>query len=66
MTVSQIKAFNGLKDDKIRAGHNPLEEGGLVTMIAGPEQFAEIEAVLRPVLSEASEMVQGWSSPSKA
>ncbi len=35
-------------------------------LIAGPEQFAEIEAVLRPVLSEASEMVQRWSSPSKA
>ncbi len=35
-------------------------------LIAGPEQFAEIEAVLRPVLTEASEMVQRWSSPSKA
>jgi adenosylmethionine-8-amino-7-oxononanoate aminotransferase len=35
-------------------------------LVAGPEQFAEIEAVLRPVLSEASEMVQRWSSPSKA
>ncbi len=35
-------------------------------LIAGPEQFAEIEAVLRPVLSEASEMVERWSSPSKA
>ena len=35
-------------------------------LIAGPEQFAEIEAMLRPVLSEASEMVQRWSSPSKA
>jgi len=35
-------------------------------LLAGPEQFAEIEAVLRPVLSEASEMVQRWSSPSKA
>jgi len=35
-------------------------------LIAGPEQFAEIGAVLRAVLSEASEMVQRWSSPSKA
>ncbi len=35
-------------------------------LIAGPEQFAEIEAVLRPVLTEASEMVERWSSPSKA
>jgi len=26
-------------------------------LIAGPEQFAEIEAVLRPVLEEASERV---------
>jgi len=31
-------------------------------LIAGPEQFEEIEAVLRPVLSEASEHVQRWSS----
>jgi coenzyme F420 biosynthesis associated uncharacterized protein len=31
--------------DQIRAGHNPLEEGGLVTMIAGPEQYAAIQEV---------------------
>jgi coenzyme F420 biosynthesis associated uncharacterized protein len=31
--------------DKIRAGHNPLEEGGLVTMIASPEQYAAIQEV---------------------
>ena len=35
-------------------------------LIAGPEQFAEIEAVLRPVLSEASQMVAQWSSRSRA
>jgi len=26
-------------------------------LIAGPEQFAEMEAILRPVLEEASKMV---------
>jgi hypothetical protein len=35
-------------------------------LIAGPEQFAEIEAVLRPVLREASERMERWSSRSKA
>ncbi len=35
-------------------------------LIAGEEQFEEIEAVLRPVLSEASERVAGWSSLSRA
>jgi adenosylmethionine-8-amino-7-oxononanoate aminotransferase len=35
-------------------------------LIAGAEQFEEIEAVLRPVLSEASERVEGWSSLSRA
>lgn len=35
-------------------------------LIAGPEQFAEIEAVLRPVLTEASERMARWSSRSKA
>jgi adenosylmethionine-8-amino-7-oxononanoate aminotransferase len=35
-------------------------------LIAGEEQFQEIEAVLRPVLSEASERVEGWSSLSRA
>jgi adenosylmethionine-8-amino-7-oxononanoate aminotransferase len=35
-------------------------------LIAGEEQFAEIEAVLRPVLSEASERVESWSSLSRA
>jgi len=29
-------------------------------LIAGPEQFAEIEAILRPVLSEASEWMSRW------
>ena len=28
-------------------------------LIAGPEQFAEIEAVLRPVLTEAGERMRG-------
>jgi adenosylmethionine-8-amino-7-oxononanoate aminotransferase len=31
-------------------------------LIAGPEQFSEIEAVLRAVLGEASEHVERWSS----
>jgi adenosylmethionine-8-amino-7-oxononanoate aminotransferase len=31
-------------------------------LIAGEEQFAEIEAILRPVLAEASERVARWSS----
>ncbi|HEV2923187.1 MAG TPA: aspartate aminotransferase family protein [Solirubrobacteraceae bacterium] len=35
-------------------------------LIAGPEQFEEIEAVLRPVLSEASERMEQWSSLSRA
>jgi adenosylmethionine-8-amino-7-oxononanoate aminotransferase len=35
-------------------------------LIAGPEQFEEIEAILRPVLSEASERMGQWSSPSRA
>ena len=35
-------------------------------LIAGEEQFEEIEAVLRPVLSEASERVEQWSSLSRA
>jgi adenosylmethionine-8-amino-7-oxononanoate aminotransferase len=35
-------------------------------LIAGEEQFDEIEAVLRPVLSEASERVESWSSLSRA
>jgi adenosylmethionine-8-amino-7-oxononanoate aminotransferase len=35
-------------------------------LIAGKEQFEEIEAVLRPVLSEASERVERWSSLSRA
>jgi adenosylmethionine-8-amino-7-oxononanoate aminotransferase len=35
-------------------------------LIAGEEQFKEIEAVLRPVLGEASERVDSWSSLSRA
>jgi adenosylmethionine-8-amino-7-oxononanoate aminotransferase len=35
-------------------------------LIAGQEQFEEIEAVLRPVLSEASERIGQWSSLSRA
>jgi adenosylmethionine-8-amino-7-oxononanoate aminotransferase len=35
-------------------------------LIAGEQQFAEIEAVLRPVLSEASAHVERSSSPSRA
>jgi adenosylmethionine-8-amino-7-oxononanoate aminotransferase len=35
-------------------------------LIAGPRQFEEIEAVLRPVLSEASERMERWSSLSRA
>jgi adenosylmethionine-8-amino-7-oxononanoate aminotransferase len=35
-------------------------------LIAGEEQFEEIEAVLRPVLAEASERVERWSSLSRA
>ena len=34
-------------------------------LIAGPEQFEEIESVLRPVLAEASERVERWSSLSR-
>jgi adenosylmethionine-8-amino-7-oxononanoate aminotransferase len=34
-------------------------------LIAGAEQFEEIEAILRPVLSEASERVERWSSLSR-
>jgi adenosylmethionine-8-amino-7-oxononanoate aminotransferase len=35
-------------------------------LIAGEQQFAEIEAVLRPVLAEAGERREQWSSRSKA
>jgi adenosylmethionine-8-amino-7-oxononanoate aminotransferase len=35
-------------------------------LIAGKEQFEEIEAVLRPVLTEASERIEQWSSLSRA
>jgi adenosylmethionine-8-amino-7-oxononanoate aminotransferase len=35
-------------------------------LIAGAEQFEEIEAVLRPVLTEASERMEQWSSLSRA
>ncbi len=31
--------------DSIRAGHNPLDEGGIVTLIAGPEQYAAIQQI---------------------
>jgi adenosylmethionine-8-amino-7-oxononanoate aminotransferase len=32
-------------------------------LIAGEEQFKEIESILRPVLTEASELIGRWSSP---
>src|SRR5664280_606150 len=35
-------------------------------LIAGREQFEEIEAILRPVLSEASKRMGQWSSLSRA
>ncbi|HEV2982102.1 MAG TPA: aspartate aminotransferase family protein [Solirubrobacteraceae bacterium] len=35
-------------------------------LIAGPEQFEEIESVLRPVLAAAGEQMGQWSSPSRA
>ncbi len=35
-------------------------------LIAGEEQFQEIEAILRSVLSEACERMARWSSPSRA
>ncbi len=35
-------------------------------LIAGEEEFKEIEAVLRPVLTEASERMEQWSSRSRA
>jgi len=35
-------------------------------LIAGQQQFEEIEAILRPVLSEASERMERWSSLSRA
>ncbi|HWX74903.1 MAG TPA: aspartate aminotransferase family protein [Solirubrobacteraceae bacterium] len=35
-------------------------------LIAGPEQFEEIESVLRPVLAAAGEQMDRWSSLSKA
>ena len=31
--------------DSIRAGNNPLQEGGLATLIAGPDQYAAIQEV---------------------
>ncbi len=35
-------------------------------LIAGPAEFEEIVSVLRPVLSEASERMEQWSSLSRA
>ncbi len=35
-------------------------------LIAGPEQFEEILGILRPVLAEASERMESWSSLSRA
>ena len=35
-------------------------------LIAGQQQFDEIEAVLRPVLAEAYERMSSWSSLSRA
>jgi len=35
-------------------------------LIAGEEQFQEIESILRPVLTEASERMERWSSLSRA
>lgn len=39
--------LNALKRSagSIRAGNNPLDEGGLVTLIAGPEQYAAIQEI---------------------
>jgi len=31
--------------EEIRAGHNPLDEGGLLTLVAGPEQYAAIQEI---------------------
>ena len=31
--------------DSIRAGRNPLDEGGLVTLVAGPDQYAAIQEI---------------------
>jgi coenzyme F420 biosynthesis associated uncharacterized protein len=31
--------------DAIRAGHNPLDEGGLLTLLATPEQFVAIQQI---------------------
>jgi coenzyme F420 biosynthesis associated uncharacterized protein len=31
--------------DSIRAGQNPLEEGGIITLLAGPEQYQAIQEI---------------------
>lgn len=31
--------------ESIRAGRNPLDDGGLVTLVAGPDQFAAIQEI---------------------
>jgi len=31
--------------EQVRQGHNPLDEGGLVTLLAGPEQYAGIQQI---------------------
>jgi coenzyme F420 biosynthesis associated uncharacterized protein len=31
--------------EEIRAGRNPLDDGGLLTMVAGPEQYAAIQEI---------------------
>ena len=41
----QIIAALKRSAESIRAGRNPLEDGGLITLVAGPEQFAAIQEI---------------------
>ena len=47
--------------DAARAGHNPLDEGGLVTLLAGPEQRAVLQRVqgLMSLLEGHGDVVMG-------
>ncbi|MGI9022344.1 MAG: zinc-dependent metalloprotease [Acidimicrobiales bacterium] len=47
--------------DAARAGHNPLDEGGLVTLLAGPEQRAVLQRIqgLMSLLEGHGDLVMG-------
>ena len=43
--LKQLLAALRRSVEEIRAGHNPLDEGGLLSLVAGPEQHAAIQEI---------------------